>query len=193
MYCPQCGQEQASSEMRFCSRCGFPLGGVTDLLARGGVPATTQTPLAGKTVPQVRGLSPRQKGTRQGIMLMLSSLLVVPVIAILSHNIFGWEGLIIPLAALITFIGGLLRIIYARLYEDDTPETVTEALPAYAAPPAPAHLNARARVSALPPQQSIPASDFAPRRANTAELVPPPSVTENTTRLLDEDKVTRGE
>jgi hypothetical protein len=191
MYCPRCGQEQASSEMRFCSRCGFPLGGVTDLLARGGVPATTQTPLAGKTVPQVRGLSPRQIGTRQGIMLMLSSLLVVPVIAILSHNIFGWQGLIIPLAALVTFVGGLLRIIYARLYEDDTPEMLPEAQPAYNAPPA--HLSARARVSALPPQQSVPAPDFAPRRANTAELVPPPSVTENTTRLLDEDKVTRGE
>ena len=186
MYCPQCGQEQASSEMRFCSRCGFALGGVSDLLARGGVPAAA-TPQAGRTGPQVRGLSPRQKGTRAGLMQMLSGLLVVPVIAILSHNIFGWEGLIIPLAALITFIGGLLRIIYARLYEDDTPEMLPEALPA------PAHLSARARVSALPPQQSVPARSFAPRRANTAELVPPPSVTENTTRLLDEDKARRGE
>ena len=176
--------------MRFCSRCGFQLGGVTDLLARGGVPATTQT---SKTGPQVRGLSPRQKGTRAGIMQMLSSLLVVPVIAILSHNIFGWQEIIIPLAALITFVGGLLRIIYARLYEDDTPEMESDALPAHVAPPAPAHLTSRARVSALPPQQSIPASDFAPRRANTAELVPPPSVTENTTRLLDEDKVRRGD
>jgi hypothetical protein len=187
MYCPRCGQEQASSEMRFCSRCGFQLGGVTDLLARGGVPATTQ---ADKTGPQVRGLSPRQKGTRAGIMQMLSGMLVVPVIAILSHNIFGWQQLIIPLAALITFIGGLLRIIYARLYEDDTPEMEQDVLPAHATP---AHLSARARVSALPPQQSVPASDFAPRRANTAELVRPPSVTENTTRLLDEDKITRGE
>ena len=174
--------------MRFCSRCGFQLGGVTDLLARGGVPATAQTNKTGG--PQVRGLSPRQKGTRAGLMQMLSGLLVVPVIAILSHNIFGWQQLIIPLAALITFVGGLLRIIYARLYEDGTPEMVTEALPA---PPAPAHLSARARVSALPPQQSIPAADFAPRRANTAELVPPPSVTENTTRLLDEDKIARSE
>lgn len=191
MYCPQCGQEQASSEMRFCSRCGFPLGGVTDLLARGGVTPTTIQ--QGKTGPQVRGLSPRQKGTRAGLMQMLSSLLVVPVIAILSHNIFGWQGLIIPLAALVTFVGGLLRIIYAKLYEDDTPEMEPDALPAHAAPLAAAHLNARARVSALPPSQSIPASGFAPRRANTAELIPPPSVTENTTRLLDEDKISRGE
>jgi hypothetical protein len=182
MYCPQCGQEQASSEMRFCSRCGFPLGGVADLLARGGL--TTTAPQSG---PQVRGLSPRQKGTRAGIMQMMSGLLVVPIVAILSHNIFGWQGLIIPLAALITFVGGLLRIIYARLYEDDTPEMLPDS------PPAPAQLTARARVSALPPPQSVPAADFAPRRVNTAELVPPPSVTENTTRLLDEDKITRGE
>lgn len=189
MYCPQCGQEQASSEMRFCSRCGFPLGGVTELLARGGVTTTTQP---GTTGPQVRGLSPRQKGMRAGLMQMLSGLLVVPVVAILSHQIFGWQGLIIPLAALITFIGGLLRIIYAKLYEDDTPEIETgDALPEHV--PAPAHLSARARVSALPPQQSIPVSDFAPRRANTSELIQPPSVTENTTRLLDEDKVSRGE
>ena len=178
--------------MRFCSRCGFALAGVTDLLARGGVTAAAQE--ASKTGPQVRGLSPRQKGTRAGLMQMLSGLLVVPVIAILSHNIFGWEELIIPLAALITFVGGLLRIIYARLYEDDTPEPWTDPLPAHAAAPAPAQLSGRARVSALPPRQGFPARDFAPRRANTAELVPPPpSVTENTTRLLDEDKAPRGE
>lgn len=185
MYCPQCGQEQASSEMRFCSRCGFPLGGVARLLERGGVGAVDSQP--GKTGPQVRGLSPRQKGTRAGIMQMVSGFLVVPIVAILSHNIFGWEELIIPLAALITFVGGLLRIIYAKLYEDDTPELVTDAAPA------PAQFAARARVSALPPQQSVPASAYAPRRVNTAELVPPPSVTENTTRLLDEDKARRGE
>ena len=187
MYCPQCGQEQASSEMRFCSRCGFPLGGVTDLLAHGGVAGAL--PQTGRTGPQVRGLSPRQKGTRAGIMQMLSGLLVVPIIAILSHNIFGWQALIIPLAALITFVGGLLRIIYARLYEDDTPE-MSDAPPA----PAPAQFTARARVSALPPRQGVPAPDFAPRRVNTAELVPqPPSVTENTTRLLDEDRARHGE
>ena len=174
--------------MRFCSRCGFQLSGVADLLARGGA---TETP---KTGPQVRGLSPRQKGMRAGVMQMVSGLLAVPIVAILSHNIFGFEELLIPLAALITFVGGLLRIVYAKLYEDDTPEMEAGAphAPAAAAA-APAHLSARARVSALPPQQSIPAKDFAPRRANTAELVPPPSVTENTTRLLDEDKVTRGE
>ena len=36
MFCPKCGGEQASDEMRFCSRCGMPLGGVADLLSNEG-------------------------------------------------------------------------------------------------------------------------------------------------------------
>jgi len=32
MHCPKCGQQQVSDEMRFCSRCGFALGIVTELI-----------------------------------------------------------------------------------------------------------------------------------------------------------------
>lgn len=35
MFCPNCGQQQASGETRFCSRCGFQLGVVKALLAAG--------------------------------------------------------------------------------------------------------------------------------------------------------------
>lgn len=35
MYCPQCSQQQATGEMRFCSRCGFPLKIVSQLVANG--------------------------------------------------------------------------------------------------------------------------------------------------------------
>ena len=33
MFCPRCGHQQVSNEMRFCSRCGLSLGLVTDLVA----------------------------------------------------------------------------------------------------------------------------------------------------------------
>jgi hypothetical protein len=33
MYCPKCGQQQALPTVRFCTRCGFPLVSVTQLLA----------------------------------------------------------------------------------------------------------------------------------------------------------------
>ncbi|HEX8637447.1 MAG TPA: hypothetical protein VF692_05245, partial [Pyrinomonadaceae bacterium] len=36
MHCPRCGQQQVSPETKFCSRCGFPLGLVSDLIAHGG-------------------------------------------------------------------------------------------------------------------------------------------------------------
>ncbi|MEW6127773.1 MAG: hypothetical protein AB1757_12115 [Acidobacteriota bacterium] len=32
MYCPKCGHEQASEAMRFCSKCGLSLDGVSDLI-----------------------------------------------------------------------------------------------------------------------------------------------------------------
>ena len=37
MHCPNCGQQQISSDTKFCSRCGFQLSIVSELLANGGV------------------------------------------------------------------------------------------------------------------------------------------------------------
>ena len=38
MYCPNCGQQQVSGEMRFCSRCGLALTGLAEWLASNGYP-----------------------------------------------------------------------------------------------------------------------------------------------------------
>jgi hypothetical protein len=188
MYCPQCGQQQASSEMRFCSRCGFPMGGVAELLAQGGVPRSSSEEAQEQT------FSPRRRGVRQGVLMMLIGTVIVPVLAIINSFAIGPSilDLLVPIAAVICFAGGLMRILYALLFEQNTPE-VKRDLPAYVSTVTPAQLNAGLRTSALPPMQSTPASDFMPRRANTAELVSPPSVTENTTKLLDEDKAERNQ
>jgi hypothetical protein len=186
MYCPQCGQQQVSSEMRFCSRCGFPMGGVAELLAQGGVLRS------GDEQPQEQALSPRRRGVRQGVLMMLVGAVLVPVLAILNGFIHGPNmlDLLVPLSAVICFAGGMMRILYALIYEGGAPG-VKRDMPAYVPPATPAQLNAGGRTSALPPMQSRPVADFTPRRANTAELVQQPSVTENTTRLLDEDKAER--
>ena len=42
--------------------------------------------------------------------------------------------------------------------------------------------------SGLPPAQSIPVPTLGSHRVNTAEMVPPPSVTEQTTLLLDKNE-----
>src|SRR5687768_15161125 len=98
MYCPQCGQQQVSDVTRFCSRCGFLLEGVAVVLASGG-----QVPMR-YLQPGSQKLSPRSKGIRQGAMLMLLTLFVVPVISIISVFVTGGEEVIIPLTAIFFFI-----------------------------------------------------------------------------------------
>ena len=192
MYCPQCGQQQASTEMRFCSRCGFPMIGVVELLASGGLLTGAQDASI-----QQAGDSPRRMGVRQGVMMLFIGAVLVPVLGILAGSTPGNNllELLLPLTAVICFAGGLMRILYATIFEQGASsiKAHTAADVAPMPPIAPPQLKAEARISALPPQREQPAASFftPPRRMDTAELVQPPSVTENTTRLLDEDKPIR--
>jgi hypothetical protein len=183
MYCPHCGQQQINEVVRFCSRCGFPLEGVMQLLATGGIlPAYPQ----GSREP-----SPRKKGVRQGGMLLLLGALIVPLLGILSSFAPGRLGdlfqLLTAMAAVILFVGGILRMLYAGLFEEGAPRAPRIMMP-YIAPTMPAQLGVVNRSAALPPG-STPQSAWL-QRPNTAELVRPPSVTENTTRLLDKEDPT---
>ena len=79
MYCPRCGQQQVSGELRFCARCGFPLVGVGELLAHGGL-----LPAASDEESSPR--SPQYKGVRQGTILLMVGALLVPLLAIIYDN-----------------------------------------------------------------------------------------------------------
>ena len=183
MFCPHCGQRQVSNEVRFCAACGFQLNLVSQLQPTGGT--KLQFGPAGP-----HRLSPRQKGIRQGAMLMLSTMLVVPLVAIIGIALLDLPGEIAGIAAVTCFVGGLLRIIYALLLEDSEPAPVpSPQMTPYGAPAAPLFMNQpAARGSSLPPhQQGVPAAGYRPPvAADTGELRRPPSVTENTTRLLQD-------
>ncbi|MDQ3804684.1 MAG: zinc ribbon domain-containing protein [Acidobacteriota bacterium] len=187
MFCPQCGQRQAANEVRFCSSCGFPLGGVSEVLANAGqLPARTPAAAAG-----TRQLTPRQKGIRQGAMLMLSTMLVVPLVSFISVFVTGAPELFVPAAAVICFVGGLLRIFYALLLEGavthEMPTPAVSHAQAYVPPPMPPnYLGTPERGAALPPPQSQPVPAYRPARRDTGEIATPPtSVTDHTTRLLE--------
>jgi hypothetical protein len=184
MYCPQCGQQQVSDAVRFCSRCGFLLEGVTAVIASGGI-------IPARYIhPRNLQMSPRSKGVRQGAMLMLSTLLIVPLISIISVFFLGNPEVIIPITAILCFGGGLLRILYAVIMEDNVPQMDASQIAGYA-PPAPPQVSYSPRNAALPPASSNSATNWRPR-THTAETYEPPSITENTTRLLDkEDPKTR--
>ncbi|MDX6612710.1 MAG: hypothetical protein QOD75_1896 [Blastocatellia bacterium] len=184
MYCPHCGQQQINEVVRFCSRCGFPLEGVMHLLASGGLLPTHQ-----QGPPTI---SPRKKGVRQGGMMLILGALIVPLFGVLASYSQGrlgdLFGMLTAMTALILFAGGVLRMMYAGLFEDGAPKGPRIMMP-YVAPPMPAQLGVLDRSAALPPANTSHQGAWL-QRPNTAELVRPPSVTENTTRLLDKDDST---
>ena len=166
MYCPRCGQ-QAFDEVRFCSRCGLRLDGVTVLLDHDGA---IETPVQESHASRE---SARQKGIRLGIKLIFSSIVLFPIFfaIALSHKVDSPAPLLVPLTV---FLVGLLRLLYSVIFEEERPLSKSR-LPYLQARP----VNQNAVLP--PPPSSITAS----RRVNTADMLHTPSVTENTTNLLE--------
>lgn len=183
MYCPKCGQLQASDALRFCSRCGFALGGVPELLARDGAPAT-MAHLTAAGGPQT--LSPRRKGMRQGGAIMLIGLFLIPMLG-LMHPLIGTPGELTVIGALV-ILAGMLRFLFAAIFEDKSPALSQGASP-YSSPTAEGQFAPRAPAGVLPSGEFRPAQSLFARRADTSEISQPPaSVTDHTTRLLaDQD------
>ena len=184
MHCPRCGQQQVSEDIKFCSRCGFPLGLVSEILAHGGF------------LPQLADLHKKGKnwltrnfGMKIAIVWFIAiCFLLVPLAAITRA-----PGGIIPGLAIIGFCGALLMTILSVLFlpkEDKNYYSQPSELPNDAAAQ---FMGGRQTQSALPPQTSQPVSDYAPPGAgswkapDTGELVPR-SVTEGTTKLLKKDE-----
>lgn len=176
MFCPRCGQQQATDSMRYCSRCGFSMEGVLHLLAHGGM------------LPRYDSgenkISKRRKGVMQGVIVLLAGVLLVPIFGVMAgfapgriSDIFGFFAAI---TAVLCFIGGPLRMLFASVFEEGSKPQPYISAPSYmppAMPPQP-----QARVSALPPP-AVNTQGW--RRSDTAEIVPPTSVPDHTTKLLE--------
>jgi len=181
MFCPQCGQQQTSGIVRFCSRCGFLLDGVIQLLGSGGILPVYQP----SDEPQK--VSPRRKGVKQGGVLLLSGAVLVPILGVMaSYGNSAFLEILTAFAAIICFVGGPLRMLYAAVFEEGAPNPFQQARPFVPAQTPPHQFNPHVQPQALPPQHVQPPSWRS--RPITAELATPPSVTENTTRLLDRDE-----
>ena len=138
--------------------------------------------------PGERKVSPRRKGVKQGGTLMIIGAVLVPVLGVMSafapgnlENVFAFFA---ALAAIICFVGGPLRMLYAALFEEGAPSPQFGPQSSYAPP---AITPPAARLSALPPGTVNPTTGW---RASpeTAEILQPPSVTDNTTRLLEKSE-----
>lgn len=180
MHCPRCGQQQISTQTKFCSRCGLPLDLVAELVAYNGY------------LPQLAELhNDRTIWTRRnGVVL---SVFWFMFFTLLLSSLFGIADIdaLAGVSAVIGVFGGLMLLIAALVFLKKTPKVVPYA-PAELPPPA---INALygGQQTALPPQQSVPVSSYAPpaaadwRAPETGELRPH-SVTEGTTKLLQKDE-----
>ena len=153
--------------------------GVMHLLAHGGM-LPQQPQGAGER-------SKKYKGIMQGFLIVLAGILFTSIFGVMSawspgriSEVFGFFA---ALTAVICFVGGPLRILFAAIFEEGAKRQPYISAPSYmppAVPPAPA------RVAALPP----PAVNTQPwrQRPQTAEIVPPTSVPDHTTKLLEKSE-----
>ncbi|CAN5548084.1 hypothetical protein BH10ACI2_BH10ACI2_15880 [soil metagenome] len=182
MHCPSCGQQQVSNETKFCSRCGLPLGVVSEVLAYGGY------------LPQLAELNKKKKPflSRRNVMgLSLIWLLFFLFIMTPFWGIVGVDALS-GVSAIMGIFGGLIMMVSALIFIPK--EKIMYQVQQNAFPPPPGQYNMppQHNYGALPPQQSIPASVYAPPQAgnwrDTNDLQPT-TVTEATTRLLEKDEI----
>jgi hypothetical protein len=116
-------------------------------------------------------------------MVMLG--IITTILFAILNNYLGTPEFLVALSAVIGFVGGPLRVLYALIFEEGAPRQQV-LVHTYAPPNAPAAFAAPLHQSALPPAQSQPVPPYRPRQ-QTAEIMRPPSVTEGTTRLLEKD------
>lgn len=184
MHCPRCGQQQASEEIKFCSRCGFPLGLVSEILSHGGF------------LPQLANLQKNKKWlTRKNALkfslawFLIFTCILTPLAGASDNDDTA------AVFAIMGTMGGLIMMIFSFMFFSKEPkiyqnENVLQAVnqagqiagtaAAYGQP-------------ALPPQQTYPAEMYTPpanlwKAPDTGELTRPGSVTEGTTRLLNKDE-----
>jgi hypothetical protein len=163
MFCPECGQQQTSEKISFCSRCGFQLSVIRDLLNSGGAKK------AGKDESALP--------TLVSLMMFIAALLATGASLIYvgpgAHQMLMLSKVMLAITFVFLLSCRPWRLMHRLLFRD--PAQIRQ-------------VDSAAQEYALPPTQSIPAREFDTLRVKAAEIVQPSSVTEQTTRSLDTRK-----
>ena len=181
MHCPRCGQQQISDETKFCSRCGFQLAVVAELLTHGGF------------LPQLAELYRKKTifTRKNGLVFSLFWFIFFVMILTSFWAIVDVEEMA-AVSAVIGIFGGLMLLISSLVFLKKAPKAFDENAGGISGMDVNT-LYAPANRGALPPPQSQPVSSYSPpegswKGPDTGEFAPPGSVTERTTRLLKKDE-----
>jgi hypothetical protein len=179
MFCPRCGQEQAANNLRFCSRCGLPLGIISEVIANGG------------TLPQLLELEKKPfLSRRNGAIFSLFWFIFFVLILTPFWGIVGIDELA-GVSAITGIFGGLMILLFSLLVLKK-PRTDYQTFPTQDNF-TPSFLHGSQQQNVLPPQQTQPAQDYVSpanswKAPDTDDLVRRGSVTEGTTKLLSKDE-----
>jgi len=179
MYCPRCSQQQVSEETKFCSRCGFPLGLISEILAHGGF------------LPQLAELYKSKKWLTKKNGVVFSILWTIFFLLFIA-SLFGIADVpeLAGISAVIGIFGGLMWLIASLVFLKSSSQ---DYFPANELPNANVNNLYEANQKVLPPQQSQSAQSYVPpadswKAPNTGEFAKPPSVVDGTTKLLQKDE-----
>lgn len=180
MHCPSCGQQQVSTETKFCSKCGLPLGVVSEVLAHGGF------------LPQLAHLNKKSTvfNKKNGVVFGTFWFIFFTLFCTAFFGILDAPERLIGILAITGVFGTMMIMIASLIFLPSSKTSFAK----FAALPTPNNhgLPRYQQNQALPPQQSMPASAYtSPQAGNwrdTSDLQPT-SITEGTTRLLDKDEL----
>ncbi len=118
--------------------------------------------------------------------MFLLMFLFAPVVGLISTFGLGIEPWPVGLVVAFFGVGGVLRIIYALMFESKNPRVLPDAIGGRGLQAASSDF----ATSALPPKRDLTASEYASPRSGgwiETETQEPASVTDNTTKLLEKE------
>jgi hypothetical protein len=183
MYCPRCGEQQTSGNLRFCSKCGLPLGLVSEVLSNGG------------TLPQLEEIYKKKKflTRKNGVILSIFWFIFFVPFCAAFFGVLGDEELS-AVSAVFGVFSSLLILLFSLFFLGKPPKDSINQAIIQENNAIPQNLSSRqTQQNVLPSQQTQSAQEYvAPSTASwktydTGELVQPGSVTEGTTKLLKKE------
>lgn len=180
MHCPSCGQQQVSNETKFCSRCGLPLGLVSEVLMHGGF------------LPQLAELNKKKSHftKKNGVVFSIFWFIFFTCFLTAVLGIAGAPNEAIGILAVLGVFGAFMFMIASLIFLPSSLKTFPWSGSQVPPPPNAYELGGPTVNAALPPQQSVPASFYAAPAAghwrDTNDLQPT-TVTDGTTKLLEID------
>ncbi len=182
MHCPRCGQQQASEEIRFCSRCGFPLGLVSEILSNGGfLPQLAD-------LHKTKSIWTKKNGVMFSFFWFILCLFFTAFWGIMGvEELAAISAITAVFGSFILLIGSLVLLKSSKEFKPSVDKQMTTNQNINITQQ-PQNLYGSNAQHALPPQQSIPVSSYAPPRPGswkeTNDLVQPNTVTDETTKIL---------